>query len=143
MIWLIWSYVSFVLGDSTIRYIYDTHNFNIICIISHSDIFPFLSSLSLQHICYYLISLHRTTGPSRCLLFVICNTFLIRKTGKTATIHNCCLIISHTPPTIQANVASSWSTYTKVSALHWYSYYCGLVYRIGIIFRTIQGECFL
>ena len=89
-----------------------------------------------------LISLHRTAGPSRCLLFVICNKSVVRKTGKTATIHGCCLIILHTLPKIRASVASSRSTYTKVSALHWNSCYCSLVYRIYITFRTIQGECF-
>ena len=90
-----------------------------------------------------LFSLHRTAGPSRCLIFVIHNTFVVCKTGKTVTIHGCCFIISHTPPAIRSNVASLWSTKTNISALYWYSYYWGLVYRINIIFRTIQGDCFL
>ena len=87
-----------------------------------------------------LISLHHTARPSGCLLLVIRNKFIVRKTGKTTTIHVCCLITSYTPPTIRANVVSLLSICTKVSALHWYSYYCGLVYRIDKIFRTIQGE---
>ena len=85
-----------------------------------------------------LISLHRTSGPSSCLCFDIWNIFFVHKTSKTATIHGCCLIILHTLPNIRADVASSWSTYTKVSALHWY-----LVYWIDIIVRAIQGDCFL
>ena len=90
-----------------------------------------------------LIRLYRTAGPSRCLFFVIQHTFVVRKTGKNTTIRGCCLIVLHTPPKIWANVASLISTYTKVSALYWYLYYCGLVYRIDKIFRTIQGDCFL
>ena len=90
-----------------------------------------------------LIRLHRTAGPSRCLFFIICNVFVVCKTSKTATIHGYCLIVSHTLPTIRANVVYFWSTYTKVSALHWYSYYCGLVYSIDIISRTIQGDFFI
>ena len=86
------------------------------------------------------ISLYRTDGTSCCLLFFIFNTFVIRKTGKTATIHGCRLIILHTLPTIPANVASWLSTYTKVYSLNWYSCYCGLVYRIIIILITIQGD---
>ena len=143
MIRSIWSYMRFKLGAITIRYIYDTHHLNIICIISYFDIFPFFKALlPLQHICHFLISLHGTTGPSRCILFFIHNTFVVHKTGKTATIHGCSLIILHTPPIIRANVASLWYIYTKVSELHWYSYYCGLVYQIAIIFRTVQGDCF-
>ena len=61
-----------------------------------------------------LISLHRNAGTSRCPLFIILNTFFVCKTGKIAIIHGCRLIISHTPPTIQANVESLWSTYTKI-----------------------------
>ena len=143
MIRSIWLYVRFMLGDITIRYIYDTQHLNIIYIISYSDILTFF-----EHYYYYntyaiiLIGLHRTAGHLHCLLFVIHNKFSVHKTGKTATIHSCILIKSHTPPKIRAIVASSWYTYTKVSALNWYSYYCGLVYRIYIIFRTIQGDCF-
>ena len=85
-----------------------------------------------------LISLYRTAGPSRCLFFVI----FVLKTGKTATIHGCCLIIPHTSPTIRANVAYSWYTYTKVSALYWYLYYSSLVYHIDKILRTIEGDSF-
>ena len=138
-----WLYVRFKLGNSTKRYIYDTQNLNIICIILYSAIFPFFEHYF--HFIIYaisLVSLHRTYGPSHCLFFVICNAFVVHKTGKTAPIHGCCLIILHNPLTIRAKVASLWYTYTKVSALHWYSYYCGLVYSINIIFRTIQGECF-
>ena len=89
-----------------------------------------------------LIGLHRTAGHLRCLLFGIHNTFFVHKTGKTATIHSCILIKSHTPPKIRAIVASSWYTYTKVSALHWSSYYCIFIYSSNIIFRKKQGDCF-
>ena len=111
--------------------------------MSYFDIFPFF-----EHYYHYniyaniFISLHHTNGPSRCLLFVINNTSVICKTGKIATIHGSCLIILHTPPTIRANVASSLYTYAMVSALHWYSYYCGLVYRIDMLFRTIHSDFF-
>ena len=53
------------------------------------------------------------------------------------------MIILHTMPIIRANIASSWSAYTKVSALNWYSYYFGFVYCINIISRTIQGDFFI
>ena len=97
-----------MLGDSTIRYIYDTQNLNIIGIISYSEMFPFLENYSHYNIyAMILISLHRTAGPSRCIFFVLSNTFFVRNIGRTATIHGCCLIVSHTPPTIQANIASS------------------------------------
>ena len=81
-------------------------------------------------------------NPSCFLFFASHNAFVVRKTGRTTNIHSCCLIIFHTPPKIRANVASLWFTYTNVSALYWYSYYCGLVYRIYIILSTIQGDCF-
>ena len=133
----------FKLGNSTIRYIYDTHHLNIICIISYPNIFTFFGHYHHYNIyAIILIGLHRTAGPSRCLWFVIRNTFVVRNTGKTPTINVCCLIISRTPPTIRANVASSWYTYTKLSALHWYSHYFYLVYRIDKILRTKQGDCF-
>ena len=90
-----------------------------------------------------LISLHHTTRPSHFLFFVIRNTFVVFKTGIITTIHGCCFIISHTPPTIRTNFLSSCSTYTQVSALHWYAYDCGLVCRIDIILKTIRGEFFL
>ena len=92
-----------MLGDST-----DTQNLNMICIISYSDILPFF-----EHDYHYkvyaiiLISLHRTTGPSRSLFFVIRNKFVVLNIGKNTTIHGYYLIISHNPPTIRANVASS------------------------------------
>ena len=89
-----------------------------------------------------LFRIHRTAGTSRCIFFVIRNTFVLRKTGKTVTIHGCRLIISYTPPKIRAEFASSGSTYKNVSELNWYLCYCGLFYRINIIFRTIQGDCF-
>ena len=53
------------------------------------------------------------------------------------------MITLYTPPKIRANVASSLSTDTKVSSIHWYSYYWYFVYRIEKIFRTEQGDCFL
>ena len=44
----------FKLGNSIVRYIYDTHHLNIICIILYFDMIPFFQALlSLQHICYY------------------------------------------------------------------------------------------
>ena len=39
------------------------------------------------------------------------------------TIHGCCFL-SHIFPTIRSNIASSWSTDTKVSAINWGFYYC-------------------
>ena len=97
----------FKLGNSNIRYIYDTQHFNIIRIISYFDIFTFFWHYYHYNIsAIILIGLHRTAGTSHCLFFVILNTFVVRKTGKTATIHGCRLIISHTPPTIRADVAS-------------------------------------
>ena len=60
----------FMLGNSIIRYIYDTHHLNIIFITSYLDIFPFL-----EHYFHYniyaiiLLSQHRTAGPSHCILF--------------------------------------------------------------------------
>ena len=61
-----------MLGNSTIRYICDTHHLNIICLILYFDIFPFFGALfPLQHICYYLLSLNRTSGPSHCVLVYI------------------------------------------------------------------------
>ena len=71
MIISIWLYVHFMSGEITIRYIFDTHHLNIICIISYYDIFTlFLALLLLQHICCFLISLHRTARTSGCLLFL-------------------------------------------------------------------------
>ena len=69
-----------MLGNSTIRYICDAQHFNIIYLISYIDIFPFY-----EHYFHYkiyaiiLISLHCTSGPSRCLLFIylqyICRSY--------------------------------------------------------------------
>ena len=71
-----------MLGDSTIRYIYDTHNLNIICIISYFDIFPFFREfLPLKHICYYYNEPTPYSGPSRCLFFNLKYIF-VQKTGK-------------------------------------------------------------
>ena len=54
----------------SIIYICDTHSLNIIFLISYFDISTFfLAPFPFQHICYFLIRLHRTAGPSRCLLF--------------------------------------------------------------------------
>ena len=132
----------FNLGNSNILYIFDTKNFEnylyyivfwhissiliIITITTYMLLFYSAYTVPLDpHVVYYL-------------LFTIHLSFF--KTGKTETIHCCRLIIPHIPPTIKANIASLWSTHTKVSALHWYPYYCGLVYHIDIIFRTIQGD---
>ena len=83
-----------MLGDITIRYIYDTQHLNIICIISYSEIFPFSGHYYHYNIyAIILIGLHCNAGPSYFLFFVIRNTFVVLKTGKTTTIHGCCLII--------------------------------------------------
>ena len=65
--------------DSTIRYICNTQHLNVICYISYFDIFPFFKAiLPLRRVyAIILISLHRTAGPSRCLLFVIFNTVML------------------------------------------------------------------
>ena len=81
-------------------------------------------SIFFEHYYHYniyaiiLFSLHRTAGPSYCLFYVIHDKFVVCKTGKTATIKGCRLIISHNMTTIRANVASSLSTGTEVSTLH-------------------------
>ena len=100
----------------------------------------FEALLPLQHICYYFNQPTPYRWTIRLYIIFIHNKFVLRKKGKTATIHGCSLFILHTPPTIWANVSSSWYTYKEVRALHLYSYYCGLVYHIDIIFRTIQGD---
>ena len=43
----IWSYMRFMLGNSTIVHICDTQHLNILCIISYFDIFPFLNIISI------------------------------------------------------------------------------------------------
>ena len=106
----------FKLGESTIICIYDTQHLNIICIISYSDIFPYF-----QHYYHYniyviiLMSLHCTAVTSSCLLFVIHNKFIVCNTGKITTIHVCRLIIFHTPPTIQANIAYFFVGFSKTA----------------------------
>ena len=68
MIRLIWSYVRFKLGNSTITYIYDRQNLNIICILSYFDIFPFFRELlPLQHVCCYF----NQPTSYRCTLHVV------------------------------------------------------------------------
>ena len=72
-----------MLGNNTIKYISDTQHLNIICIISYFDIFPFFQHYFHYNICaIILISLHRTTGPSRCLFIDIYNTFVVLTTNK-------------------------------------------------------------
>ena len=74
-------YMSFMLGDSNIRYICDTQHLNIICIILYFDFF-------YKHYFHYniyaiiLISLHRTAGSSRCLFLVILNKFVVLTNNK-------------------------------------------------------------
>ena len=143
MIRLIWLYVSLMSVNSTIRYICDTQHLNIICIISYFNIFPFFRALfPLQHICYYLNlpTLYRWTIPMSIIWYLkyICSSNDL----WTATIHGCHLIKLHTLPTIRANIVSSWSTDTKVSAINWYSYYRYFVYFTENIFRTTQGDYF-
>ena len=75
------SYVCFMLDNSTIRYICDTYNLNIICILSYFNIFSFL-----KHYLHYniyaiiLITLHRNTGPSRCIFLVFIVHLLFLRT---------------------------------------------------------------
>ena len=60
----------FMLGNITIRYIYNTQHLNIIYIISYFDIFPIFRVFYHYNIlAIILIILHRTDGPSGCLLF--------------------------------------------------------------------------
>ena len=121
----------FMLGNSTIRYIYDTQNLNIICIISYFDLFPFFEHYFHYNIYVSIwISLHRTAGPSHCILFKYLQYTCPSNYRYTATIHGYCLFLSHIFPTIRANNASLWSTNTKVNAIHWWFYYCYLVYRV-------------
>ena len=108
-----------MLGESTIRYIYDTQHLRS-SVLYRIPTYLFLHYDHYNIYAIILICLQRTAGPSRCILFVICNTFVVRKTSKTATIYGCCLIISHTPPTIRANIVSLLSTYTNVNELDWY-----------------------
>ena len=64
------SYVHFMSGYSTIRYIYDTQHLNIFYIISYFGIFSFFEHFPPYNIItIILIRLNRTAGPSRCLLF--------------------------------------------------------------------------
>ena len=83
MIILIRSYMSFILGNSTIRYICYTQHLNIMCIIFYFNIFPFF-----KHYLHYniyaiiLISLHLNSGPSRYLFFDIYNNFFVLTPDK-------------------------------------------------------------
>ena len=71
-----------------------------------------------------LISLHRTDGSSHCIYFKYLQYTCSSNDRYTVTIHGCCLFLSHIFPTIRANIASLWSTNTKVSEIHWWFYYC-------------------
>ena len=83
MIWSIWSYVRFMLVNSSIRYICDTQHLNIICIISYFNIFHFFNHYFYCNIyAIILINLHRTAGPSHCLFFDIYNKFVVVATDK-------------------------------------------------------------
>ena len=104
---------------------FDTQHLNLICIISYFDIFLFSDHYFHYNIyTIILLNLHRTAGTSLCLLFTYLQYIYCSYAQWTATIHVCCLIISHNPPIIRANVASLWYTDTEVSAIHWYLYYC-------------------
>ena len=70
--------------------------------------------------------------PSCCLSVVIRNTIFILNTVTTVTILVFRLILLHYFLTIQANIASSWSPYTHVSALHWYYDYYSFFYCINV-----------
>ena len=72
-----------MLDEITIRYIFDTQHLNISCIILYFDIFTFFKNYFHYKIyAIILINVHRTAGPSRCLLFVIFNTFVVLTTDK-------------------------------------------------------------
>ena len=126
----VWSCMRFMLGNSTIRYICDTNHLNILCIILYFDISPFF-----KHYFYYsiyaiiLISLQCAVGTSRCILFVILNTFVILMNNKPRLFTVVIWLYRIIRQQERANVAPSWSTYTKVSAINWYSYYYYFVYR--------------
>ena len=83
-IWLIWSYVHFMLGNSTIIYICDAQHLNIIYIILYSSILHFFFEHYFNCNIYdiILIILHHNYGPSRCLFFDIYNTFVVLTTNK-------------------------------------------------------------
>ena len=87
---------------------------------------------SIYHNIYdnILISLHRTAGPSHFILFKYSKYTCRSNNQYTATIHGCCLILSHIFPTIWAKIASLWSTNTRLSGIHWGFYYCYFVYRV-------------
>ena len=73
-----------MLGDSNIIYIFDTQHLNTICFISHFKIISFYYYYLHYNIwAIDLISLKRTSGPSRCLFFVIVNTFVVLTTDKS------------------------------------------------------------
>ena len=139
----IWLYAQFKLGNSTIIYICDTQHLNIIPTISYLDIFNFFIVINITPYKLLFYSAYTVPlDPSRCLFVGIINIIIILNAGITTPIHGFFLILSQTLTTLQANIPSSWSTYTHVSALYLYLYYYGLVYHIDILFRTIQCDCF-
>ena len=72
----------FMLGNSTIRYICDTHHLNIIYNLLYFDIFPFCRVFPPYNIiAIILMSLHRTDGPSRCLFFTYLQ-YICRSNGR-------------------------------------------------------------
>ena len=64
----------FKLGNSNLRYIYDTPHLNTICVISYFDIFTFFRVLFiLQHICYYF----NQPTPYLCTLHVVYSVLFV------------------------------------------------------------------
>ena len=73
----------FMLGNITIRCICVTQHLNIIFIIMYFNIFNCFGHYSHNNIyTIILIILHRTAGPSRCLLSDIYNKFVVLTTDK-------------------------------------------------------------
>ena len=75
-----------MLGNSTIIYICETQNLNIICIILYFSIFPFLRWLfPLKHIWYYF---NKPTPYNWTLTFSIVNIFTIHFSFQRPINHN-------------------------------------------------------
>ena len=75
-------------------------------------------------------SLYYTAGPSHCIFFKYLQYICRSNNRLTATIHGGCFLLSHFFSTIRPNIASSSSTNTNVSAIHWGYYHCYFVYLV-------------
>ena len=131
-----------MLGDSNIRYIYDTQHLNIICIISYFDIFPFLHYFHSNIYAITLISLHRTAGPSPCIFFVTFNTFFVLMIDKPRL---SLLSFDH----IAYSAKNTGERCVFVIYIH-KGMFNSLIFILLLfclshikIFRTKQGDCFL